>query len=193
MVVGITGSIACGKSLVSSYLINLHYPVIDCDKITHNILFIDEVKEKIVNEFGMQILNDDNTINRKALGKIVFSNENKLKLLEQIEFPYILSEIKKEINRYNGIVFLDAPLLIEYQLQYLVDKIIVIKCDKEIQINRLINRDNISREYALKKINSVLSSEEKEKYANYVIDNSSTIENTYNQINNILKTLEELQ
>ncbi len=193
MVVGITGSIASGKSLISSYLKELGFPIIDCDKITHDVLLIEEVKDKIVNQFGLQVLNSDNTINRKVLGKIVFEDKVKLKLLEQIEFPYILNEINNKISDNEGLVFLDAPLLIEYQLQYLVDKIIVIKCNKEIQLQRLISRDKISEEYALKKINSVLSTEEKEKYADYIIDNSYTIENTYNQITNILKILEELQ
>lgn len=188
MVVGITGSIACGKSLVSSYLKNKNYVVIDSDIISHEVLLLEEVKTKLVDIFGLDILSN-NEINRKQLGLKIFNNyDNKIKL-QNVVLPYIIKEIKKQISENNGLVFLDAPLLIEYNLLYLVDKVIVVKVDLQTQLNRLMKRDNITEEYAIKKINSVLSSEEKQKYADYVINNSNTIDETYKQIEIILKKL----
>lgn len=190
MVVGITGSIASGKSLVTTYLINKGYKVIDSDKISHEVLFINEVKQRLINQFGSTIITN-NEINRKELGFIVFNDNNKKEKLQNIVFPYILEEIKKQISNNKGLIFLDAPLLIEYNIMYLVDKIIVVKANKEVQVKRLMDRDNIFYEYAIKKIESQLPIEEKEKYADYIIDNSSDINNTYNQIENILKQMED--
>ncbi len=190
MVVGLTGSIASGKSLVTNYLRKLNYQVIDSDVISHNILFLDDVKKEIVNAFGKEVLVDNN-IDRKILGNIVFNDINKKSLLESIMLPFIVSEIKKQLSQTDEILFLDAPLLIEYNLQYLVDKIIVIKVDEDIQLKRLMERDNITKEYAIKKIESQLPSIEKLKYANFIIDNSHDINSTYNQVDKILKQLED--
>lgn len=190
MVVGLTGSIASGKSLVTNYLRKLNYQVIDSDVISHNILFLDDVKKEIVNAFGKEVLVDNN-IDRKILGNIVFNDINKKSLLESIMLPFIVSEIKKQLSQTDEILFLDAPLLIEYNLQYLVDKIIVIKVDEDIQLKRLMERDNITKEYAIKKIESQLPSNEKLKYANFIIDNSHDINSTYNQVDKILKQLED--
>lgn len=192
MVVGITGSIASGKSLVSNYLKSKNYPVVDSDKISHEVLLLKEVKTELINVFGSEILNDENEINRKALGYIIFNDLEKQKQLQNIVVPYIIDEIKKQINSYTGLVFLDAPLLIEYDLLYLVNKVIVVSVDLDIQIQRLMKRDNITKEYALKKINSALSREEKEKYADYIVNNNKDINNTYNQVEYILQKLGDL-
>lgn len=190
MIIGLTGSIASGKSLVSNYLKQKNYQIIDCDEISHYVLTIPSVILLLEKEFGKQII-IDGVVNRKLLAEIVFNDVEKKSQLEFIVFPEILEEIKKQIKEKKGIVFLDAPLLFEYNLEYLTEKIIVVKSDKEVQIQRLIKRDNINEEYALKKIHSQLPIEEKEKYANFIIDNSLSIENTYNQVDQILKLLEE--
>lgn len=190
MIIGLTGSIASGKSLVSNYLKQKNYQIIDCDEISHYVLTIPSVILLLEKEFGKQII-IDGVVNRKLLAEIVFNDVEKKSQLELIVFPEILEEIKKQIKEKKGIVFLDAPLLFEYNLEYLTEKIIVVKSDKEVQIQRLIKRDNINEEYALKKIQSQLPIEEKEKYANFIIDNSLSIENTYNQVDQILKLLEE--
>lgn len=190
MVIGITGSIACGKSLVSNYLKSKKYSVIDSDLISHDILLLKEVKDKLVSLFGKNILNN-NEIDRKELGKIIFNNLERKNKLQDIVLPYIVEEIKTQIKNSSGLVFLDAPLLIEYNLLYLVNKVIVVTVDLETQIQRLINRDNITIDYAYKKINSVLSSKEKEKFADFIIDNNNSINETYKQIDDILKKLGE--
>lgn len=193
MVIGITGGIACGKSLITNYLIKNKYEVIDSDIISHDVLLLDDVKDELVSAFGEDILTDDR-INRKLLGNIIFQDAEKRTILESIVFPYIQKEIKRQINEKNeknNLVFLDAPLLLEYNLEYLVDKIIVVKVDNETQIQRLMARDNITYKYAKAKISSQWPIEEKEKYANFVIDNSGNREHTLNQLKEILKIVEE--
>lgn len=189
MIIGITGGIASGKSLVTSYLLNNNYQVIDCDQIAHNVLKNKNVKDELKNEFGEQIFINDE-VNRKELGKIVFSSKEKNEQLQLIVYPYILNSIIEEINQLEGMIFLDAPLLFEYQLQNIVDKIIVVKVSDEIQIKRLMERDNISKAYALNKINSQLPMKLKEKKADYVINNNYDVETTYYQLKKILELLE---
>lgn len=193
MIIGITGSIASGKTVVTNYLLNNNYKVIDSDKISHEVLLINDVKQKLINNFSDIIIDNNNQIDRKQLGKIIFNNKEKKELLQSIVFPYIIKEINNqiEINKKEKLIFLDAPLLIEYNLLYLVDKVIVVNINRNKQIERLMKRDNIDYEYANNKINSQLSLQEKLKHADFIIDNNLDINNTINQINNILKQLEE--
>lgn len=188
MVIGITGSIATGKSLVTNYLIEHHYKVIDCDLISHQVLELDIVLNEISKHFPSVI--QDNKVNRQALGYIIFHDPLKKKELEKIVMPYIVAEIKKQITN-DALIFLDAPTLLENGLLYLVDKLIVVKVEQEIQIQRLMARDNITKQYAIKKIASQWPLEKKLTYANYVIDNSYSIEKTYEQIHNILCKIKE--
>lgn len=188
MVVGITGSIATGKSLVTNYLKAHDYQVIDCDLISHQVLELDEVKQEISKYFDDVL--ENNKVNRKHLGYLIFNDPLKKEKLETIVMPYIVKEIKKNIIG-ESLIFLDAPTLLENNLLYLVDKLIVVKTNRDIQIQRLMARDNITREYALKKISSQWPIEKKIKYANYVIDNSYCIDNTYEQIHNILCKIKE--
>lgn len=190
MVIGITGGIACGKSLVTSYLLNKKYNIIDCDEISHYVLTIDFIKKELRKIFGDEIFINDE-VDRKKLGKIIFNDSKKNEYLRAIVFSQIFTIINKKISESKGIVFLDAPLLFEYNIEFLADKIIVVKTTKEEQIKRLMNRDNIDREYAIKKINSQMPIEEKIKKANYIIDNSNSVEDTYVQIKQILEILEE--
>lgn len=190
MVIGITGGIASGKSLVTSYLLNKKYNVIDCDEISHYVLTIDFIKIELRKVFGDEIFINDE-VNRKELGKIIFNDSKKNEYLQAIVFPQIFAIINKKISESKGVVFLDAPLLFEYNIDFLTDKIIVVKTTKEEQIKRLMNRDNIDREYAIKKINSQMPIEEKIRKANYIIDNSNSVEDTYMQIKQILEILEE--
>lgn len=190
MIIGITGSIASGKSIVTSYLRTKQYYVIDCDVISHEVLKLQKVKEEIAYAFGNDVI-ANGEVDRSKLGKIIFNDMKKNELLKNIVFPNILKAIEDEISSHSGIVFLDAPLLFEYNIQFLTNKIIVVKSDKEIQIQRLMSRDNISREYAIKKIEAQLPIEEKEKKANFIITNNEGLENVYKQIDNILELLEE--
>ena len=190
MIIGITGSIACGKSLVSNYLQEKGYIIIDADKIGHMTLENDEVKKQLVNKFGKSILKD-NEVNRVTLGKLVFENNENLKELNNIIHPQIRKNISEQIQVHKNekLVFVDVPLLFEAKFDDLVEKIIVISLDEKIQLERLMNRNSLSKEEALQRIKSQIPVREKEKLGDYVVDNSFTQENTYNQVDRILEKL----
>ena len=190
MIIGITGSIACGKSLVSNYLQEKGYTIIDADKIGHMALENDEVKKQLVNKFGKSILKD-NEVNRVTLGKLVFEKNENLKELNNIIHPQIRKNISEQIQMHKNekLVFVDVPLLFEAKFDDLVEKIIVISLDEKIQLERLMNRNSLSKEEALQRIKSQIPVREKEKLGDYVVDNSFTQENTYNQVDRILEKL----
>ncbi|MEZ7764615.1 dephospho-CoA kinase [Gemella sp. 27098_8_92] len=190
LIIGITGSIACGKSLVSNYLQEKGYTIIDADKIGHMALENDEVKKQLVNKFGKSILKD-NEVNRVTLGKLVFENNENLKELNNIIHPQIRKNISEQIQVHKNekLVFVDVPLLFEAKFDDLVEKIIVVSLDEKIQLERLMNRNSLSKEEALQRIKSQIPVREKEKLGDYVVDNSFTQENTYNQVDRILEKL----
>lgn len=190
LIIGITGSIACGKSLVSNYLQEKGYTIIDADKIGHMALENDEVKKQLVNKFGKSILKD-NEVNRVTLGKLVFENNENLKELNNIIHPQIRKNISEQIQVHKNekLVFVDVPLLFEAKFDDLVEKIIVISLDEKIQLERLMNRNSLSKEEALQRIKSQIPVREKEKLGDYVVDNSFTQENAYNQVDRILEKL----
>ena len=190
LIIGITGSIACGKSLVSNYLQEKGYTIIDADKIGHMALENDEVKKQLVNKFGKSILKD-NEVNRVTLGKLVFENNENLKELNNIIHPQIRKNISEQIQMHKNekLVFVDVPLLFEAKFDDLVEKIIVVSLDEKIQLERLMNRNSLSKEEALQRIKSQIPVREKEKLGDYVVDNSFTQENTYNQVDRILEKL----
>ena len=190
MIIGITGSIGTGKSTVSNYLISKGYSVVDADKISKGAYNIGSNGYKAILEvFGVEILNSNGEVDRKKIKKIVFDNSNMLQRLNMAIHPIIINEIEKEIEMLlesQSVVFLDAPLLIETELHKKVDKIIVVACDKNEQISRIIKRDKITADMAISIINSQMSIDEKLKFADYVVYNNSTIENLYSQVDEII-------
>lgn len=190
MIIGITGSIGTGKSTVSNYLISKGYSVVDADKISKGAYNIGSNGYKAILEvFGVEILNSNGEVDRKKIKKIVFDNSNMLQRLNMAIHPIIINEIEKEIEillESQNVVFLDAPLLIETELHKKVNKIIVVICDKNEQINRIIKRDKITADMAISIINSQMSIDEKLKFADYVVYNNSTIENLYSQVDEII-------
>ena len=189
--IGITGSIACGKSTVSNYLKEKGYTIIDADKLGHIALTSDEVKEKLKKSFGYTIL-ENNEISREKLGKLVFGNNVNLKVLNSIVHPYIRKIILQlqEKHRDERLVFLDIALLFEAGFEDLVEKIIVVHVDEKIQLARLMSRNSLSKEQAMYRIESQMSSKDKSILGNYVIDNGGTKEETYKQIDLIIEALE---
>ena len=190
MIIGITGSIGTGKSTVSNYLISKGYSVVDADKISKGAYNIGSNGYKAILEvFGVEILNSNGEVDRKKIKKIVFDNSNMLQRLNMAIHPIIINEIEKEIEillESQNVVFLDAPLLIETELHKKVDKIIVVACDKNEQISRIIKRDKITADMAISIINSQMSIDEKLKFADYIVYNNSTIENLYSQVDEII-------
>lgn len=189
--IGITGSIACGKSTVSNYLKDKGYTIIDADKLGHIALTSDEVREKLEKSFGLRII-ENNEISREKLGKLVFGNEENLKILNSIVHPYIRRQILQLQEKHSDerLVFLDIVLLFEAGFEDLVEKIIVVHINEKEQLTRLMNRNSLSSEAAMNRIKSQMSSEDKSKLGDYVINNSNTKEETYRQIDLILDELE---
>lgn len=190
-IIGLTGGIASGKSTVSNYLILKGLDVIDADLISREIYQIGEKAYKIVVDvFGKGILNEDLTINRKKLGQIVFSNNEQLKKLNEITHPIIFEKIKKrvyEINKMNKrVCIIDAALLFESNWYNICDIKWLVYVDKITQIKRLIERDKISEEDAVKRINAQMPIEEKIKLADFIINNSGDLRYTYEQVDILL-------
>ena len=191
MNIGITGSIACGKSTVSNYLKEKGYTIIDADKLGHIALTSEDVKTKLAEKFGDNIL-ENNEISREKLGKLVFGNDENLKILNSIVHPYIRKIILQlqKMHRDERLVFLDIALLFEAGFEDLVEKIIVVHVDEKIQLTRLMSRNSLSKEQAMYRIESQMNSKDKSILGNYVIDNSGTREETYKQIDLIIEELE---
>ena len=192
MIIGITGSIACGKSTVSNYLKSKGYIVIDADKIGHEALDDDYVKEKLILAFGNEIL-EDNKINRQKLGELVFGNSSNLNVLNSIIHPEIRKKILEKIDKNNDkeLIFIDVALLFEAKFDDLVDKIIVVYVDKNTQLTRLMKRNSISKKEALSRIVSQMSPTEKAKLGDYTVNNNLDVINTYEQVDKVLSELKK--
>ena len=190
MNIGITGSIACGQSTVSNYLLEKGYTIIDADKLGHIALTSEDVKRKLAEKFGDEII-ENNEISREKLGKLVFGNEDNLKILNSIIHPKIKKLILKlqDEHKDEQFVFLDIALLYEAKFVDLVERVIVVYVNEKVQIERLMSRNSLSKEEALSRIKSQMSAEEKAALSDYSIDNSDTIENTYQQIDEILEKI----
>ena len=190
MNIGITGSIACGKSTVSDYLIAKGYTIIDADKLGHVALNSDDVKRKLAEKFGDEIL-ENNEISREKLGKLVFGNDDNLKILNSIIHPKIKELILKlqEEHKDEDLVFLDIALLYEANFVDLVEKVAVVYVDEDVQLERLMTRNSLSKEEAIKRIESQMSPREKAALGDFVINNSYSKEDTFQQIDEILEKL----
>lgn len=193
-VIGLTGSIASGKSTVSKKLKQLGYIVIDCDEINHRILEKNNIGyQGVLAEFGPDILDSDKQIDRKKLGGIIF-NDNLLKeKLNQILHPLIKSIVREEIkNIDDGLVFLDCPLLFETDFHELCDLKVVVYVNMDTQISRLMERDGITFPEALKKIYAQMSLDDKLALADYVLDNCHSLNDLDWQIKQLLFRLERM-
>ena len=190
MNIGITGSIACGKSTVSDYLKEKGYTIIDADKLGHVALTSEDVKRRLSETFGANIL-VNNEISREVLGKLVFGNDNNLKKLNNIIHPKIKELILKlqEEHENEDLVFLDIALLYEANFVDLVEKVVVVYVDEDVQLERLMTRNSLSKEEAIKRIESQMSPREKAALGDFVINNSYRKEDTFQQIDEILEKL----
>ena len=186
-VIGLTGSIAVGKSTVTRYLREHGFEVVDADEISRHALDIGkECYNKVVERFGC--VKEDGGIDRQRLGQLVFSDPLKKKQLEDIIHPYVCQKIKEEIQAsQEQYIFLDVPLLYEAGLDALCDSVIVVDLPLEKQIERLMERNHIEKQAALHLIQQQMSSEEKRKKADYIIDNSCDLHELYKNIDNVLK------
>ena len=186
--VGLTGSIAVGKSFVLRKLAELGCHVIDADVIARDVVAPASAGLKLVAAaFGTEILREDGALDRARLGAIVFADEEKRAQLNSILHPLIIAvqddQIREiELEDPNGIVVIDAALMIESGGYRRLDKLIVVHCRPEIQLNRLMSRDRLSGEAAAQRIASQMPQEEKMKYADFLIDTSEGFEDTRTQV-----------
>ena len=197
VLIGLTGGIASGKSTVLQHLRQTGYSVIDADKLGHKVLEKGNPGyKKVVKYFGNEILNSDNTVNRTALGRIVFGDPKKLKQLNEISHPIIAEMIQREFEEYVsnsnvGIVFLEAALLIEASWYKVCGHIWVITLDPSFAIVRLQERDKLSEPEAKLRIEAQLDPEERLKYADFVLKNEGTTEELFTQIQQALNELKQ--
>jgi dephospho-CoA kinase len=177
----ICGNIASGKSAAENILKKHGYSVLDTDLVCHDIL---NKNNEIKEEFKNYDIFESGCISREKLGKIVFSDNNLKKKLENIMHPIVKQEIENffNINSDKTQLFVSIPLLFEANMQDLFDKIIFIYANDEIRLKRLIDRNNYSLEYAKIRMNSQMSQEEKIKHCDFVIYNNSSVIDLENQI-----------
>lgn len=188
MIIGITGSSGSGKSTVCSILQKKYNAkIIDADKIAKQLSQNNkEYLADIVNQFGKEIILENGMLNRPKLADIIYNNEEKRELLNKCTFKYIKAEIQKEIGKYKDIIVIDAPLLFEAGLEKNCDRTIaVISDNKELQIKRIMKRDNIERKVAIDRLNAQKQNEFYMKNCDYVIKNNENIEDLNNQIDTI--------
>ena len=186
MIIGLTGGIASGKSTVSNYLAELGAIIIDADKIAHEIMEKGKTAYwQVIEAFGREILAENGEIDRSRLGKIVFNNLEKKKILEEITHPQVIREMREKIEEYraeNKVIVLDIPLLFEAGLEFMVDEIWVVYVDRGTQLQRLMARDGLSYEEANKRIQAQMSLEKKRVLADFVINNKGNIEDLKRQV-----------
>lgn len=182
--IALTGGIATGKSTVCS-LLKLHgFLTIDADKIAHKLL--DQHSSTIASMFGEQYVENGKVL-RKELGKIIFSNEEEKLKLEAFIHPLIKEEIEKEavvFEKAGKPYFVDIPLFFE-KMHYPIPKSVVVYTPKDLQVERLMKRDNISQEEALLKISNQMDIEKKKELADLVIDNSSSLVHLQDEVERI--------
>lgn len=186
--IGLTGGIASGKSTVSSLFRSLGAHVIDADILSRQVVEPGKVAWKeIVDYFGTGILLSDGTLDRKKLGSIVFQDLPKREVLNHIVHPRVLEEEARlyqdlRFKYPNALIITDAALLIEAGSYKRLSKLIVIYVDEQTQLQRLMLRDGISAEEAWSRIRSQMPLSEKVKYADYIIDNRGSLEETRQQV-----------
>lgn len=185
-IIGLTGGIASGKSTVSSLLKELGAHIIDADRIAREIVTPgSEALAEIVSTFGAEVLNPDGTLNRRALAQTVFNDPAALRELNRITHPRIVAAIQARITaeaETERILVLDAALLIELNLGSLTDETWLVCVKPETQIERLLQRESMSRADAEKILRAQLPLEEKMKAADICIDNNGTIEALQNRV-----------
>lgn len=199
LLLGVTGSIACGKTTVTNILEELGAPLIDFDIIAREVVEPGTQGHKqIVEYFGAQVLQEDGNIDRKKLSRIVFGDMEKRKKLESFTHPPIYEAFIRQVNeiadrKESPIIQVAVPLLIELSLQYMFDKIAVVYIPTETQIERLIKRENIGKEEAESQLRSQLPPDDKLMYADYVINNEGTVEETRRQVEQMWESLKKIQ
>jgi dephospho-CoA kinase len=193
--VGLTGGIASGKSTVSRIFASFGAKVLDADEVAREVLLPGQPAwTKLRRAFGQEFFHSDGTVKRKQLRKLVFADPEKRSQLNAIVHP----EVMKEINRRSkilsssvqtGVLLVDVPLLLEVGVANRFDKVVVVYVSKSVQINRLQQRDGISEEEAKQALKAQMALSKKVEQADYVIDNSGTLDETQAQVQRVWQEL----
>ena len=192
MIIGLTGNIASGKTTISNILNETYrLPIIDADDIARKVVEPgEEALSQLIHTFGEDILLANGSLDRAKLGKIVFNNRDKLEELNAIVHPAIRKQMIQERDKllqegFKHIV-MDIPLLFENKLTYLVDKTLVVYTEEIVRIQRLMKRNNFSKEEARKRMNAQMNAEKKKELADEWLDNSGPIQASKQQLEKIL-------
>lgn len=181
---GLTGGIACGKSTVSSYLRELGAPIVDADAIAIALAAKGQpIYNAFVEHFGPEIaLLEDGSLNRAAIGEMVFRDAEERRWMDSVTHPIIKGEVENHLRRLAEqgaeIAVIDVPLLFEVGWEDICDGVWVVSVSPQVQLERLIKRNGLSEQLARDRINSQMSLAEKSRLADRVIDNSGTNEET---------------
>ena len=197
LTVGLTGGIACGKSETAKLLSLNGAKIIDLDQVSREVVQPGtEAWLKITSFFGQEVLCGDGSLNRKRLGEIIFADPKKRKKLNEITHETIIKQVQIQKDKFKAdpsnrgkVLVIMAPLLIEAGMNNMVDRVIVVYCTEEIQKSRLMKRENIDEQEAVRRIRSQMPLEEKMQFANYIIDNSGSLEETKKQVAEIWNSL----
>jgi dephospho-CoA kinase len=191
LLVGLTGGIATGKSTVDAVLRELGAVIIDADVMAREVVEPGEpALAEIAAAFGPGVIGPDGRLDRKALGAIVFADPDRRRTLEAMTHPRMRQRLLRRVDEltaenFRGLVFYDAAVLIESGSHHLMDRLVVVITDEPTQIARLMARDGVDREEALRKIGSQIPLAEKAKLADYVIDNSGDRPATEEQVGRV--------
>ena len=198
MIIGLTGSIASGKSTVAKMFEKLQFPIVDADQVARVVVEPGrETLQQIAAAFGSDVLLEDGHMDRKKVGDMIFHDPAKRKQLNDIIHPAIRKEMLRQRDEYlsdgHPHVVMDIPLLFESGLQSYVERILVVSVTEENQLKRLMERNALSEEEARARISSQLPLSVKEQGADAVIYNNDSIESTTEQLHYILKKWNVLQ
>ena len=194
-IIGLTGGIACGKSTVSQMLMEFGVPVIDADVVYKNLSSKgNPVWEAVYEAFGKEYFLSDGEIDRRKLGEHIFSDSLAREKLNHVTHPLVKAEMVRELRQKEkeqnpSLVILDVPLLFESKWDQWIDEVWVVAIPEQMQLERLMLRDNLSYEQALSRIHSQMSLELKKEQSDVVIDNSGSMQQTRWQVQDLLKEL----
>lgn len=194
MRIALTGGIASGKSTVSQWFSERGVPVIDCDALVHSSYNEGgQMYLAVLDAFGPRILNEEGQIDRKKLSEIVFKDEVALKCLSDITHPIVRALVEKQANDLEAegysVIIVDIPLLYESGMAQQYEKVIVVHVPFDLQLKRLMERNQFSEEEARRRIQSQMNLDDKAKMANYVISNAGSLIELYDQLEQLLESL----
>ncbi len=195
MRVGLTGGIACGKSVVMRELGRLGCHLIDADQIARDVVEPEQPGwQRVVQQFGPEVLLADGQIDRRRLGRIIFSDPSKREKLNHMLHPLILEAEEDRIywlkkSGFHGLIVVEAALMIEAGSHKNYEKLIVVYCDPTVQLKRLALRDKLTIDEARGRIESQMPLEDKMKHASHLIDTSGSLRSTHEQVRNVYYAL----